>query len=87
MWRPCLQSNAVGKVSHHMELNTSSALQADGTPYLRNAPLAIMANNYLKCNFWLKSFILKLLVQLEITGAKKKISCVMVTATRVSAGG
>jgi hypothetical protein len=31
--RPSLESNAIGKVFHHMELNTTSELRAGGAPY------------------------------------------------------
>jgi hypothetical protein len=57
MRRPSLESNAIGKVFHRMELNTTPELRADGSPYLRNAPWVIMESFYLKRNFRLKSFI------------------------------
>lgn len=55
MQRPVLESNAVGKGFHHIELNTTSELRAGGAPYLRNAPWVIMESFYLKRNFRLKT--------------------------------
>jgi hypothetical protein len=55
-----MESNAIERVLHHMELTATSELRADITPKLRNAPQVIMAGFVLKRNFRLKSFILKL---------------------------
>ena len=39
MRRPSLESNAVGMVFHHIELNATPALRAGDTPWLRNDKL------------------------------------------------
>ncbi len=76
MRRPSLESYAIGKVFHHMKLNATSALRADGAPNLLNAPWVTMVSFDLKRNARLKRFVLKLPMRVGI-------SCVGGVTTRV----